>query len=359
MPRKPRYKLPTSADAVTDAQTGGNSVATMEKRAESSSVHPRNVSDKSVVTDAHTRGNSVATMEKRTASSSVQPRNVSDNPPSTGGGPQQATRKVRQFCPPRSEARPAKSARIVFPQVPAAREYSRSHADLEDTYSEDEDYNPEADVDKSLEEHLDNLSEREDVRRRGKETTRKNRDLWEVHVIENGVEKPEKITSNKLFSLPLGRQVVLSFDVLLRPCGQAAGSTLTQSLSIAENVQHRCPEGIDEDDWQAFLEYRLVKDTLEKCRKNAENRAKQTYTHVGGSKSLARRTEEEEIRHGRHFSRGDMWTIVHRRKDGSYIHDDARAIGEAIADIESRDESTKELSQNDSLAQVLGKEHSG
>ncbi|MED6168955.1 hypothetical protein PIB30_016642 [Stylosanthes scabra] len=30
---------------------------------------------------------------------------------------------------------------------------------------------------------------------------------------------------------------------------------------------------------------------------------------------------------------------------------------EAIADIESRDESAKELSQNDSLAQVLGKEH--
>ncbi|MED6193214.1 hypothetical protein PIB30_017180 [Stylosanthes scabra] len=32
---------------------------------------------------------------------------------------------------------------------------------------------------------------------------------------------------------------------------------------------------------------------------------------------------------------------------------------EAIAEIESRDTSTKELSQNDSLAQVLGKEHPG
>ncbi|MED6163481.1 hypothetical protein PIB30_080322, partial [Stylosanthes scabra] len=30
---------------------------------------------------------------------------------------------------------------------------------------------------------------------------------------------------------------------------------------------------------------------------------------------------------------------------------------EAIAKIESRDASTKDLSQNDSLAQVLGKEH--
>ncbi|MED6188873.1 hypothetical protein PIB30_090073 [Stylosanthes scabra] len=61
----------------------------MEKRAESSSVHPWNISDKLAVTDAHTRGNSVAITEKRNASSSVQPRNVSDNPPSTSGGPQQ------------------------------------------------------------------------------------------------------------------------------------------------------------------------------------------------------------------------------------------------------------------------------
>ncbi|MED6108988.1 hypothetical protein PIB30_029329 [Stylosanthes scabra] len=47
------------------------------------------------------------------------------------------------------------------------------------------------------------------------------------------------------------------------------------------------------------------------------------------------------IRHGRHISRREMW------------------IMESIAGIESRDESAKELSQNDSLAQVLGKEHLG
>ncbi|MED6179426.1 hypothetical protein PIB30_000538 [Stylosanthes scabra] len=53
-----------------------------------------------------------------------------------------------------------------------------------------------------------------------------------------------------------------------------------------------------------------------------------------------------------------MWTMVHKRSDGSFIHDDAQAI-EAIAEIESSGASTKELSQNDSLEQVLGKEHSG
>ncbi|MED6182437.1 hypothetical protein PIB30_028430 [Stylosanthes scabra] len=65
---------------------------------------------------------------------------------------------------------------------------------------------------------------------------------------------------------------------------------------------------------------------------------------------MARRREEEVRKHGMHISRREMWTMVHRRNDGSYIHDKARAIGEAIADIESQDESTKELSQHDSLA---------
>ncbi|MED6187342.1 hypothetical protein PIB30_075489 [Stylosanthes scabra] len=96
-----------------------------------------------------------------------------------------------------------------------------------------------------------------------------------------------------------------------------------------------------------------------KCITNTANRAKQLYTHVGGSKTLARRTEEEEKRHGRSFSRGEMWTMVHKRRDGSYINQDAQAVGEAIVEIESRDPSTKELSQNDSLVQVLGKEHPG
>ncbi|MED6185436.1 hypothetical protein PIB30_057046 [Stylosanthes scabra] len=56
--------------------------------------------------------------------------------------------------------------------------------------------------------------------------------------------------------------------------------------------------------------------------------AKQHYTHVGGSKTLARREEEEEQRHGRELSRGELWTMVHKRSDGSYIHDDARVVGE-------------------------------
>ncbi|RYR51516.1 hypothetical protein Ahy_A06g026537 [Arachis hypogaea] len=63
----------------------------------------------------------------------------------------------------------------------------------------------------------------------------------------------------------------------------------------------------------------------EKCKKNAKNRSKQQYTHTGGSKSFARRIEEEE----------------------------------RIEEIEQQDESSRVLSQNDSIAQVFGKEKPG
>ncbi|MED6195018.1 hypothetical protein PIB30_034157 [Stylosanthes scabra] len=313
---------------------------------------------------------------------------------STSGGPQQAAQKVRQFGPPRSEARPAKSARIVVP----------SRADLEDTDSDDEDYNPQADVDELLEDHLDELIEREDVERRGKETLGKNRSIWKVHIIENGVERPKYITANQRFFYfqddkdEPKKKAILSQRVeaervnegeqphcieeedeqegwfggvtgtdgserlrrtrrlRVESLGQRVEMVEDESESVRRLMSHQCPESIDTDDWQAFLEYRLEEDTPKKCRKNAENRAKQLYTHVGGSKSLAKRTEEEEIRHERLFSRGEKWTMVHKRKDGSYIHDDARAIGEAIVEVESRDESTKELSQNDSLAHAKAAE---
>ncbi|XP_016186010.1 uncharacterized protein LOC107627702 [Arachis ipaensis] len=51
--------------------------------------------------------------------------------------------------------------------------------------------------------------------------------------------------------------------------------------------------------------------------------------------------------------------MTHKKKDGSYIHPDARVVSEAIANVERQDGSSKHLSQNDSLAQVLGKEHPG
>ncbi|XP_016169300.1 uncharacterized protein LOC107611956 isoform X2 [Arachis ipaensis] len=48
-----------------------------------------------------------------------------------------------------------------------------------------------------------------------------------------------------------------------------------------------------------------------------------------------------------------------QKKDGSYMNDEARAIGERIEEIEQQDESSRVLSQNDSIAQVFRKEKPG
>nr|XP_025679024.1 uncharacterized protein LOC112778979 [Arachis hypogaea] len=131
-----------------------------------------------------------------------------------------------------------------------------------------------------------------------------------------------------------------------------------KELTFEENLKRK-PSGIKANHWKWFIEYRLKEDTQEKCRQNAINRSKQLYTHTGGSKTMARKRHKEEQRQGRPIGRGEICTMSHKKKNGSYMNEDARVVGEAIEHIESQDPSSKEFSQNDSLAQVLGKEHPG
>ncbi|RYR28102.1 hypothetical protein Ahy_B01g052212 [Arachis hypogaea] len=119
-----------------------------------------------------------------------------------------------------------------------------------------------------------------------------------------------------------------------------------ETRTFERNVKHR-PLGIEENYWKCFLEYRQKEETKKNCKQNALNWSKQLYTHNRGSKTLARTKDEVEKVRGRPIGRGELWTITHKK----WL--------EAIANIESQDEFSKHLSQNDSLAQVLGKEHPG
>ncbi|XP_057744890.1 uncharacterized protein LOC130962735 [Arachis stenosperma] len=114
-----------------------------------------------------------------------------------------------------------------------------------------------------------------------------------------------------------------------------------EELTFEENIRRK-PAGIEE-----------------KCKINAVNRSKQQYTHIGGSKTMARKRHEEEQRQGRPIGRGEGWTMSHKKKNGNYMNEEARLVGEAFELIETQDPSSKEFSQNDSLAQVLSKEHPG
>ncbi|RYR29111.1 hypothetical protein Ahy_B01g053412 [Arachis hypogaea] len=121
-----------------------------------------------------------------------------------------------------------------------------------------------------------------------------------------------------------------------------------EELTFEQNIKRK-PARIEANHWKKFLQYRRS------VEKNTVNRSKQQYTHTGSSKMMARKRHEE----GRPIGRGEGWTMSHKKKNGKYMNEEARLVGEAIELIESQDPSSKEFSQNDSLAQVLGKEHPG
>ncbi|RYR39491.1 hypothetical protein Ahy_A09g045044 [Arachis hypogaea] len=236
--------------------------------------------------------------------------------------------------------------------------------------------------------------------------------LFSIHFLEDGVRKVSKLSVKEAIAFPSNTKIVLSFNSELQPIGQAAGllSDFIGSLGadysqfpihlnswklvskakrehvydmlkrvfhyeddakgkIKRDILKRIGNNLKDtrnhlfhrykNDWKKFVDYRLNDETQKKCKQNTLNRSKQLYTHTGGSKTLARKKDEVEREQGRPVGRGELFIMTHKKKDGSYIHPDARVVSEAIANVERQDGSSKNLSQNDSLAQVLGKEHPG
>ncbi|KAJ4836826.1 hypothetical protein Tsubulata_018348 [Turnera subulata] len=93
-------------------------------------------------------------------------------------------------------------------------------------------------------------------------------------------------------------------------------------VDLIQNV----PDDIDADQWAGFCDYRLKPATVDLCKRNAENRVKQTVQHTGGYKPNSRRMEEME------------------------------QLETALTQSTS-DESI--VGSDDAVAKILGKEHSG
>ncbi|KAH0633415.1 hypothetical protein KY284_036201 [Solanum tuberosum] len=95
-------------------------------------------------------------------------------------------------------------------------------------------------------------------------------------------------------------------------------------------------------------------------RRNTENQKKQTIPHAGGSKENATRRAEMMAEIGQRPGRAQIYIATHKNKDGVYVNEAAKEICEFIELTLSQstmDES--QISPNDVVCKVLGKEHSG
>ncbi|WJX58465.1 hypothetical protein P8452_43915 [Trifolium repens] len=99
---------------------------------------------------------------------------------------------------------------------------------------------------------------------------------------------------------------------------------------------------------------KLHPDTMRKANQNAKNRQKQCIPHTLGRKSLARTRDDMEKRDERTYSRGDMYEISHKKRNGVYVNDEARKKNEEL-----QKEIHASNSVNGAFVKVFGKEHNG
>ncbi|XP_016439148.2 uncharacterized protein LOC107765063 isoform X1 [Nicotiana tabacum] len=130
-------------------------------------------------------------------------------------------------------------------------------------------------------------------------------------------------------------------------------------LLSKENIIKNTPEGISMDQWALYVNYRSKEKTKALCWRKQRIRQQQILPHTSGAMSLARRRALMK-KHGKEVDRGKVWTETHERKDGSYVNDQAREIGERIKKIRrQRPETLAKISPNDALGVVFSPEHPG
>ncbi|QCD99728.1 putative transposase [Vigna unguiculata] len=131
------------------------------------------------------------------------------------------------------------------------------------------------------------------------------------------------------------------------------------------------PEGHNMDQWAIFIDYRLKPSIMNMCNRNKDIRKRQTIPDTGGGMSLSRRRDNLKNETGKNIGRVEMWKITHKRKNGTYVNDEAMEIGvtlfllisqhhEKIDDLMMQNSETAlDISPYDPIGIIFGKEHAG
>ncbi|XP_068466324.1 uncharacterized protein [Phaseolus vulgaris] len=101
--------------------------------------------------------------------------------------------------------------------------------------------------------------------------------------------------------------------------------------------------GLNTEQWVVFVDYRLRPSTVVL---NKDIRKRQIILHTGGAMSLSRRRNNLKIETGKNIGRAEMWKITHKRKNGTYVNDEALEIGGG-----------SDISSEEPTDVIFGKEH--
>nr|XP_025617108.1 uncharacterized protein LOC112709438 [Arachis hypogaea] len=232
-----------------------------------------------------------------------------------------------------------------------------------------------------------------------KRKRRKTIEFWDVKTIESdGTIKQLHLSVREAMKPPNGRKIVPRFNNRLQPVGNEAsilsgvvemlGSDYTK-FSICEKDWKKELFHFEEDNGRIIKQavhrelLQIIGDgfliiaTVMKQRRSVGKMLRidrSSYTLIPADRKVWQGSKKKSRNDRGVQLVGELFVLTHKRSNGSYLHDAARAIGvsnvleiamlfligfEKIAKIEQRDESSRLLSQNDSLAQALGKEHPG
>ncbi|XP_070021542.1 uncharacterized protein [Nicotiana sylvestris] len=100
----------------------------------------------------------------------------------------------------------------------------------------------------------------------------------------------------------------------------ASEDPLKSRVEIIDNV----PDGIPPDQWISFVDYQYK--LFEMRKRNAENRKKQKIPHTGGSKANATRRAEMMAQTGQMPGRAQIYIATHKNEDGVYVNEEAKEI---------------------------------
>ncbi|KAL3371032.1 hypothetical protein AABB24_007857 [Solanum stoloniferum] len=195
---------------------------------------------------------------------------------------------------------------------------------------------------------------------------RESTEYWTIEAIDSeGSKKKLKVKVKKVLNLPGEDRIMVNFDYLDCPFGEAQSllsgfcgilavdsslfsmhfdkwpniapiffeEVFSDPLKSKTQIMDNVSPGIPRDQWTSYVNYHYKKETQEMCNRNVENRTKQIIPHTGGSKASSRRRAEMMAETDQVPGRAELYLATHRNVNGAYVNKEAKVVCEKISKL--------------------------